>query len=231
MDTAKDARILVLEDALNRINEIVANRKLKLHIEYGKISEYLKVAGSLLYEVKYSYIDSVALADLDATSKILESINNLRALYTAALNSGYKPSTVKESLTVAEMEYAFRIIAGFPAHLRMKTDDPAYAIDILAVEISQAQPLQGSENLTECRCSDGSRIWNIITNITGLKAGTKLACAVLPPVEMMNNISEAMFLGSDPLPDETDLGPIDTPPDSALDQARAQVLQITKRMK
>ncbi len=231
LDTAKDARVLVLEDALNRINEIVANRKLKLHIEYGKLGDYLKTAGSLLYEVKYSYIEAAALADLESTTKILESMANFRELYTNALNSGYKPSTVKESLTLAEMDYAFRIIEGFPTTLRMKTDDPAYAVDILAVEISQAQPLKESDNLTECRCSDGSRIWNIITNITGLKSGTKLACAVLPPVEMMNNVSDAMFLGSEPLPDDTNLGPLDTPPDSALDQARAQVLQITKRMK
>lgn len=231
MDTAKDARVLVLEDALNRINEIIANRKLKLHIEYGKLGEYLKTAGSLLYEVKYSYLEAAALADLESTTKILEAIANLRELYTSALNSGYKPITVKESLTLAEMDYAFRIVEGFPTHLRMKTDDPAYAVDILAVEISQAQPLKGSDNLTECRCSDGSRIWNIITNITGLKSGTKLACAVLPPVEMMNNVSDAMFLGGEPLPDDTNLGPLDTPPDSALDQARAQVLLITKRMK
>ena len=48
---------------------------------------------------------------------------------------------------------------------------------------------------------------------------------------MMNNVSDAMFLGGEPLPEGTSLGPLETPPDSALDQARAQVLQITKRMK
>ena len=54
MDTAKDGRVLVLEDALRRLTEVVTNRKLKMHIDYGKLAETLKTAGALLYEVKYS---------------------------------------------------------------------------------------------------------------------------------------------------------------------------------
>ena len=87
-----------------------------------------------------------------------------------------------------------------------------------------------SKNLTECRCTDGSRIWKIITNLPDIKTGTKLVCAILPPVEMMDIVSEAMFLGGDPLPESSDLGPMENPPAAVLDQARAQVLQIMKRM-
>jgi len=46
----------------------------------------------------------------------------------------------------------------------------------------------------------------------------------------MNVVSEAMFLGGDALQEATGLGLLANPPESALDQARAQVLQITKRM-
>ncbi|MHA2192501.1 MAG: hypothetical protein ACXAAR_03645, partial [Candidatus Thorarchaeota archaeon] len=67
MDTAKDARVLVLEDALRRLNEIIGNRKLRMHIEYSKLANTLKTAGTLLYEVKYSYVDAKALAELEAT--------------------------------------------------------------------------------------------------------------------------------------------------------------------
>ena len=35
MDTAKDARILVMEDALRRLNDIIGNRKLKLRSSSG----------------------------------------------------------------------------------------------------------------------------------------------------------------------------------------------------
>jgi predicted RNA-binding protein with EMAP domain len=145
-------------------------------------------------------------------------------------SSGYKPSTVKESLSLTEVFYSFRIVENFVEKLREFDDEPGHAIDILAVEISQSRALPDSKNLTECRCTDGSRIWNIVTNIQNLKPGVKLACAILPPVEMMNIVSEAMFLGGDPLPDETSLGVLKTPPASALNQARAQVLQIMKRM-
>ena len=69
-----------------------------------------------------------------------------------------------------------------------------------------------------------------MTNITGIKSGIKLACAVLPPVEMMDIVSEAMFLGGDPLSDDVELGLLENPAASLLDQARAQVLHIMKRM-
>ena len=69
-----------------------------------------------------------------------------------------------------------------------------------------------------------------MTNISDIKTGSKLACAVLPPVDMMNIVSEAMFLGGEPLPESTELGPLVSPPTAALDQARAQVMQIMQRM-
>ncbi|MHA1637139.1 MAG: hypothetical protein ACTSUO_08820 [Candidatus Thorarchaeota archaeon] len=230
MDTAKDARILILEDALRIINEIISNRKLKMHIDYAKIGTYLKTAGSLLYEVKFSYIDAPSLADLESTKKIVETIATLDEVYEKAISSGYKPTSPKELLAVSEMDYAFRTVESFPDKLRNKGDDPAYAVDIFVIEVSQVKQIEGSKNLSECRCSDGSRIWKISTNIADVKQGMKLACARLPPVEMMNVVSEAMFLGGEVLSEATPLGPLDNPPDSALDQARAQVLQITKRM-
>lgn len=230
MDTAKDARVLVLEDALKRLNEVVGNRKLKMHIEYGKLNELLKTVGSLLYEVKYAYQDSRSLADLEATQKLVSALHDFGKLYRAALSSGYKPSTVKEQVAQAEVVYSLRTAENFQRKLREFDEEPAFAVELLAVEVSQVSAIKDSSNLTECRCTDGSRIWRIVTNISGIKEGTKLACAVLPPAEMMNVVSEAMFLGGTPLPEDTPLGTLRNPPDSAIDQARAQVMLITKRM-
>jgi predicted RNA-binding protein with EMAP domain len=231
LDTAKDARVILLEDAIRRLNEIVGNRKLKFHIEYSKLVEILQQAGSLFYEVKYSYITSEQVADLETLTKIVENFSRFRQLLDNAIkSSGYKPATTKDSLTLAEAYYSFRIIEDVQRKLRTYDEEPGRAVDILAVEISQAQPIPDSKNLTECRCTDGTRIWKILTNIPNIKVGTKHACAVLPPVEMMNIVSEAMFLGGDPLNGDTKLGRMENPPASAIDQARAQVLQIMKRM-
>jgi predicted RNA-binding protein with EMAP domain len=231
LDTAKDARLLVLEDALRRLNELVGNRKLKLHVDYAKLASVLQQAGSLIYEIRYSYVPAPKVAELESTQKIVETIAEFRKILEDAIkSSGYKPSTLNESLSLTEAFYAFRIIERLLYKLKEFDDEPAYAVDILAVELSQVQAVPDSKNLTECRCTDGTRIWKIITNIQGLKTGTKLACAVLPPIEMMGIVSEAMFLGGDPLPEGTDLGFLERPPSSILDQARAQVLQITKRM-
>ncbi len=231
MDTAKDSRILVLEDALRRLHEIVGNRKLKMHVEYSKLSELIQQAGSLLYEVKYSYISAEQVASLEATQNLVDNVKAFKTIVeTATKSSGYKPSTTKESLNYAELQYSFRIVDDFQRKLREYSDEPARAVDILVVEVSQTQIVPESKKLTECRCTDGHRIWKIVTNIAGIKPGVKLACAVLPPVEMMNIVSEAMFLGGTPLPDTLDLGLFEDPPSSILDQARAQVLHIVKRM-
>jgi uncharacterized protein len=231
LDTAKDARIIVLEDALRRLNEIINNRKLKFHIEYSKLVEILQQAGSLIYEVKYSYLPSDQVADLEATNKIVSSLKGFRQIIDDAKKStGYTAQTTKDALTLAETYYSFRIVEDFQRKLKSYDEEPGRAVDLLAVEISQTQPVPNSKNLTECRCTDGSRIWRIVTNLPNVKVGTKLACAVLPPVEMMNIVSEAMFLGGTPLPESMEVGPIENPPATTLDQARAQVLQIMKRM-
>jgi predicted RNA-binding protein with EMAP domain len=231
LDTAKDARILVMEDSLRRLNEIIGNRKLKFHVEYSKLVDILQHVGSLVYEVKYSYVSAEQVADLDPTKRIVEGIGTLRKLVEQSIKStGFKPETSKEIHTLTELSYCFRIIEGFQYRLKNYSDDPAYAVDILAVEITQTQLIPDSKNLTECRCTDGSRIWRILTNIHGLKINTILPCVVLPPVDMMNLISEAMFLGGTPLPQSTKLGRLINVESSILDQARAQVLHIIKRM-
>lgn len=230
MDTAKDARVLVLEDALHRLNEVFSNRKLKTHLEYGKLLEYLKTAGSLFYEVKYSYQNAELVADLDATTNLVSSITELEKLYRSALSSGYKPSSTNEHVAQADVEYSFRTVKGFRNKLKEFDEDPAHAIDILAVEVTEVSPIKGSKNLSECRCTDGSRIWKIVTNIVDVKTGVILPCAVLPPVEMMDVVSEAMFLGGTPLPEDTQLGLLRNPSEPTLNQARAQVMHVTERM-
>ncbi len=230
MDTAKDARVLVLEDALHRLNEVVSGRRFRFHIDYGQLGESLKTAGPLFYEIKYSYMDAAALAESGPTRRTVEAVSRFREVFESALSkSGYSPGTVKERLVLAEVEYSLRTVEGFPRRLRDCPDDPAFAVDILAVEVTGTRSVPGAKNLTECRSSDGTRVWGVVTNIPGIAEGERLACAVLPPVEMMGVVSEAMFLGAERLSQDVPLGLLPDPPPSALDHARAQVLHITKR--
>ncbi|NWF96710.1 MAG: hypothetical protein HXY34_11270 [Candidatus Thorarchaeota archaeon] len=231
MDTAKDARVLVLEDALRRLGEIISNRKLKLHLEYSRLSQLIQTASTALYEVKYSYVDPMQLAASEGTKKIVDCVSEIGVMMHSAIASvGFKPKTTKEQLVVAELNYALRTVEGFQRRLKSGSDEAGLAVDILAVEVSQTRPVAGASKLTHCRCSDGKRAWNIVTNIAGIRVGSKLPCAVLPPVEMMDTVSEAMFLGGDPLPEGTPLGPIVAPSRQMLDQARAQTLRIIERL-
>ncbi|MFW9944034.1 MAG: hypothetical protein ACFFB7_03465 [Candidatus Sifarchaeia archaeon] len=231
MDTAKDARILILEDALGHLNRVISDRKLRFHIEYTKLGEALKRAGALLYEVKYSYVDAKSVAELEATQNLVNAIDDFGGIFQSAIDSqGYAPSSSSERETVAEVNYALRTVRGFQKKLVEYDDEPAYAVDLLAVEVTKTQPVVGSSTLQECRCTDGSRIWNIVTNIEDVRPGMKLACAVLPPAVMMGTVSEAMFLGGNALSKDTLLGGLTSVSKEALDHARAQVMQITKRM-
>ena len=231
MDTAKDARILILEDALRRLTEVVNNRKLKFHVDYSSLIEQLKTAGSLIYEVKYSYQPASQLAESEPTLNLIKAINQFEEIFTKALSSAaYSPKSLKEKLVLADIRYSFIVTNRFLDKLKNSDDDPAHAIDVLALEITEIDFIEGSKNLSECRCTDGKRIWPIVTNIQGLKKGTKLAAGILPPVEMMGVVSEAMFLGSAPLSESTNLGILVDLPEPIKNQARAQALQITKRM-
>ena len=114
LDTAKDARIIVLEDAIRRLNEIVTNRKMRFHIEYSKLVEILQQAGSLFYEVKYSYLPPEQVADLEATNKIVSSFAGFRQMLDDPIKTtGYEAASTKDVLTLAEAYYCFRIIEDF----------------------------------------------------------------------------------------------------------------------
>lgn len=232
LDTAKDARVLVLEESLARLNDMIGNRKLKMHIDYSNLAELLSRAGRFLYEVKYSYLSASELANLDASQQMVCAVTEIGERYNDAVSTtGFKPKTTRERLIHAEMNYCMRIAKGFQRRLKQYDDDPGRAVDILAVEVSQVKPVAGASNLSECRCTDGKRIWSIVTNISGVKSSFVLACAVLPPVEMMDSVSEAMFLGGEPLSESIPLGILDQPSEKYLAQARAQVMAIIKRMK
>ncbi len=231
MDTAKDARVLILEDALKRLDEIISNRKLKFHIDYGLLGKAVQRANGFFYEVKFSYIDPKSLAEMSSTNQLVSSIHEVGEAFHKALKStGYSPNTPKDALTLAEMEYSLRIVGGFQNRLLNFSDDPAFAVDLLAVEIGHVEQIAGSKNLTLCRCSDGKQRWQIVTNLQDIKSGMRLPCAVLPPAEMMGVVSEAMFLGLEELGDSYEIGPLSKPSPKALDSARGQVMQIIKRL-
>ncbi len=231
VDTAKDARVLILEDALRRIDDLVTNRRLRVHIEYRRLEQLVQDANNLLYEIKYSYIEPDQLAELPSTKRLVETVSEIGELvHSAVVSSGYRPKTTKEQLVHAELEYAVRTANGLPRRLHQGISDPGYAVDILAVEVSKVEPVPGATRLFSCRCTDGRRIWKILTNISGIKNGSRHACAALPPVEMMDGVSEAMFLGGEILPEDTPLGVLTSVPSQMLDQARAQVLKIIERL-
>jgi predicted RNA-binding protein with EMAP domain len=231
LDTATDARILVLEDALRRLQNIFSKRLLRFQVDYKRLLEFHDQAKEAYYGIKYSYHEPEEIKSSQSLEALVSAVRQFEDIYrTAVEERAFKPENTSQKRLIAETEYAFRTIFGFRNRLRCPSD-PAFAIDILCVEITKISRVEESDTLTACRCSDGSRIWEVLTNIVSMDSGLKMAIGVLPPTELMNRVSEAMFLHKSPLSEDTPLGRLENPPDEVLDQARAQVLNITKKVK
>jgi predicted RNA-binding protein with EMAP domain len=231
LDTANDARILVVEDALKRLENIFSKRLLRFQVDYKRLLELHGKAKEAYYGIKFSYQEPEEIKSSKSLESLVESIEKFEDIYQTARNErAFKPENPSQKKLIAETEYVFRTVFGFGNRLNYPSD-PAFAIDILCVEITHASHIEESDSLTACRCSDGSRIWEILTNIDFLDTELKMPAGVLPPTELMNSVSEAMFLHRSPLSQDTPLGRLDDPPNEALDQARAQVLNIAKKVK
>lgn len=231
LDTAKDARILILEDALRRLESIFSKRLLRFQVDYNQLLNLLGAAKEAYYAIKYSYMEPHELRTSESLETLTNAIRKFESIYTTAKDErGFKPAKTSEKRLLAETEYVFRVVFGFRNRLS-RPPNPAFAIDILCVEITQVSDVEQSDNLLACRCTDGSRIWRVHTNIDSVESGMRMAVGVLPPAELMGGVSEAMFLHRAPLHKDTTLGFLDKPPQEALDQAAAQVVNITKKVK
>ncbi len=71
------------------------------------------------------------------------------------------------------------------------TKDPRILVVLKVQNISK----QGNFHIT--RVSDKKKTYTVVTNLEGIRGNTKLAVAFLPPREVGQTVSEAMFLGSD----------------------------------
>ena len=196
LNTAKDFRILVAEDALNKLEDIVKYHKLNLPINWNKVYGIIRDTRSCLMKIKYSYLP---LKNLSKTNEIKDlqnySIELVRHLLDKQLIQKFNP----DPYNLAMVRYCLRIIYGLKYRLMLGEDNkPFYAVDIEGVEIVNVYRHPRAEKLYITK-AEGLFPYTIITNIETVRKGETRAAAILPPVIIRGELSEAMYC-SDPIP-------------------------------
>ncbi len=196
MDTARDYRILVAEDAIARLERRVRNWGLPWPINRRKVMDEIAEIRRNLLKLKYSYLPVDLILESGELKTLVEKARSL-AQELLPKSTAEKPKSPSGRLALAEIRYSLSILGGLPVRIRLGEENkPEYAVDVLGVEVTRVEDL--TENLKVTRASAGSIAFTIVTNIKDIRVGEVRAAAILPPVEFHGVVSEAMY-SSDPI--------------------------------
>lgn len=199
MDTSKDFRILMAENALLRLESRIRVWNLNYPIHKNKALELIRKAKTHLNAVKYSYLP---LSYLLRNDDVIQLGLVGKELAKEILPPKGVEVPQKNRLHVAELKYALVQLVGLRARMALGEENlPEYAVDIIGVEVVSVLKHPSAKNLYVTRAGTPQYGFNIITNIRDIKKGEVRAVAVLPPQEFFGLVSEAMYC-SDPLPKE-----------------------------
>ncbi len=198
MDTARDFRILIAEDALERIEDIIRHHKLNMSINWGSAQNIVEKLRSCLMRVKYSYLPLRLLLKMEELRSIQNySIELSRTILNKNLIQKFNPDPYMVAIT----RYSLRTLYGLRYRLSLGEDNkPYYAVDIEGVEIVSVHKHPRADRLYITR-AEGIFPYTIITNIERVRKGEVRAAAILPPAIIRGELSEAMYC-SDPIPAE-----------------------------
>jgi predicted RNA-binding protein with EMAP domain len=185
-----DPRILVAEDAYERLLKIIRYRRLNLPVNWNRANQLINELGHLIHRVKYMFLPPSQLARLDEIREINRLSGELARLFLdRELLNRFKP----DKLVVAKTKYSLRILYGLKYRLLLGDEpDPLYSIDIEGVEVTSVHKHPRADKLFVTR-AEGILQYTIITNIRDIKRGEVRAAAILPPIEFMGIVSEAMY--------------------------------------
>ena len=226
MDTARDYRILVALDAVERLGRRVRQWGLPWPLNRSRAAALVDEARRLLLRIRYSYLPADMLASSPELRRLLEVALELRGLLLPRQQT--PRLKVQKALAVAEMRYSLAILAGLRRRILLGDENrPEYAVDVIGAEVVRVQRLEGSRNLFVTRMAAGRLGLTVVTNISSLRVGEVRAVAILPPQEFLGVVSEAMISS----------GPIDkgfvgkrVPPQLLSDELRSQVISIALRV-
>jgi len=225
VDTANDYRILVAEHALALLDRRLRQWGMPWPLNKQQALREVEEARKALLRAKYSFLPYRDLAESPEIARVAEAGRKLAEMVlprapAPRLEGGKR-------LAFAEMRWAISILAGLPQRILLGEENhPEYAVDVVGVEVTRVERLQGTENLYFTRASAGKAAFTIVTNLDSVKPGQVRAAAILPPAEFAGVVSEAMY-ASDPLPER--LVGKRVPRRLLSPEVRAQVIRLVSR--
>ncbi len=200
VDTSRDYRILIAEDALHRLESRVKSWGLPYPLNRGVAESLLSRARSLLMSIKYSYLP---LNYLLSSPQLKELAGTARELSKYLLPPpNFRVEGTSSKLAVAEIKYSLLALIGLKARLALGEENlPEYGVDVVGVEVVTVSRHSSADRLWVLKVGTEKFSLTVVTNIPNVKKGEVRAVAILPPKNLYGVISEAMIV-SDPIPTE-----------------------------
>ena len=200
MDTSKDFRILIAEDAVSRLEKRVRVWNLPYPLNKGLAMELVKRARSRVMEIKYSFLPLGMLLESEAIRDLEAIASELAKLLLPP--KGVRIESIAHRLAVAEIRYCLWILMGLRGRLGLGEENRAeYALDVVAMEVGSVEKHPRADKLWVLRVGTEKFGLTVVTNVSGIKRGEVRGFAIAPPTEFFGIVSEGM-LCTEPLPKE-----------------------------
>jgi predicted RNA-binding protein with EMAP domain len=197
MDTSRDYRLLLVKDAVERLEKIVRVWNLNYPIHKSKVTELIKKAKGEVDSLLYSYLPLTYLLKHNALRTLFELGERLAQELLPPKGTLLDRKT---RFYVAEIRYALlQMINLRPRLLLGEENQPENAVDIVGVEIASVSKHPNASKLFITKAGTQKFGLTIVTNIGNIKKGEVRAAAILPPKEFFGVVSEAMYC-SGPIP-------------------------------
>ncbi|MGQ4833012.1 MAG: tRNA-binding protein [Candidatus Asgardarchaeia archaeon] len=202
MDTANDYRIRLAEEAVERLEKMIIQKRIPYRFDKNKAMSIIHSLKKNIMTIKYSFLPLSQLLESESLDTIKMQAIELEKIL---VDSSFLPQSTKQKHIIAEIKYCLRILSGIKERLKLGEENkPEFAIDIIGARVVSVSEHPKSSKLKICKVGDKANLYQIITNKTDVKKDDVYAIAFLPPVMLLDIVSEGMIC-SDKL-DESKIG-------------------------
>jgi hypothetical protein len=181
----------MVEDAVNRLEKKIRTWHMPYPIRKDRIHTLIKSLKARLMAIKYSYLPVELLIKSDDIKELMALSKELANLILPP--KGLKLET-KYHLHLAELKYSLLQLIGLRQRFLLGEENrPEYSIDIIGVEIVTVMKHPRSNKLFITKAGTEKYSFTVVTNLAEIKQGDIRAVAILPPIELMGIVSEAMY--------------------------------------
>ncbi len=193
MDTANDPRLLVVERALEDLDETLQHGHIKAPIPQDEVRDAVNAAQSALQTLKYAYADPEHLVEMDAFSDLQTSMTEAETLLGG---SSFHEEIDEKPLAVAQARWAIDLVTTLEERLFLPGEGLQLGVIVEKGRVLSTRDHPDADELLVTRVAAGRGL-TVVTNDQTVKKEDEVGVALLPPTDLRGVVSEGMFLGAD----------------------------------